>query len=364
MTTSTPPSTPANQASEQAESRTISRHAPFGDLMESAASRSGADVPTVRLTLPAANGMEAAPAKAAPAVEGRRDGGARLEPLQHLSYASRVTVARASRTRASRPHRRAAEPRISVVIPALNEARNLPHVLPHLPALVDEVILVDGRSTDGTAEVARDLLPTIRVIEQDGKGKGDALRLGFAASTGDIVVMLDADGSADPLEIPQFVAALQTGADFAKGTRFRAPGGSTDLTTLRSLGNRALCLCVNTLFHVRFTDLCYGYNAFWRRCLSQITIDCSGFEVETLLDLRMCQARFAITEVPSFEHPRRFGRSHLHAFRDGWRIFRVIAREWMAAPAGFPRWSARRPPVAAGRVDGYLRPHGMMGAVE
>ncbi len=98
-------------------------------------------------------------------------------------------------------------PRISVVVPARNEAQNLSHVLPFIPSFIDEVILVDGNSSDNTVEVARQLLPSIRIITQTGKGKGDALRAGFAACTGDIIVMLDADGSADPKEISHFLEA-------------------------------------------------------------------------------------------------------------------------------------------------------------
>ena len=219
-------------------------------------------------------------------------------------------------------------PRVSVVIPARNEARNLEHVLPCLPSCVSEVILVDGHSTDDTIQVAQKLLPSIRVIHQTGRGKGDALRLGFAASTGDIIVMLDADGSADPREIPRFVAALIEGYDFAKGSRFLMGGGSHDITRFRRLGNYGLSVLVNLLFWTRFSDLCYGYNAFWRHCLDTISIDCNGFEVETLLNLRMHTARFNIIEVPSFEHPRIYGESNLHALRDGWRVLKTIWQEW------------------------------------
>src|ERR1700692_2869554 len=115
-------------------------------------------------------------------------------------------------------------PLISVIIPTRNEAQNLHHVLPCIPSIVSEVILVDGHSTDNTIEVAQQLLPTISIIKQGGIGKGDALRAGIAAATGDIMVMLDADGSADPSEIPRFVRALMAGYDFAKGSRF-AQGG-------------------------------------------------------------------------------------------------------------------------------------------
>lgn len=151
------------------------------------------------------------------------------------------------------------------------------------------------------------MFPTIRVIQQSGKGKGDALRAGFAACTGDIIVMLDADGSADPAEIPRFVEALVAGCDFAKGSRFTVGGGSHDITFLRQAGNYLLSALVNLLFWTHFSDLCYGYNAFWKRCLDNISIDCDGFEIETLLNLRMHKAKFKIVEVPSFEYSRVHG---------------------------------------------------------
>ncbi|MDQ2717604.1 MAG: glycosyltransferase family 2 protein [Chloroflexota bacterium] len=218
-------------------------------------------------------------------------------------------------------------PRISIVIPVRNEARNLHYVLPHIPIMVSEVILVDGHSTDNTIAVARQLLPAIRVIEQSGYGKGDALRLGFAACTGDIIVMLDADGSADPREIPHFVEALRCGYDLAKGSRFIQGGGSQDITLLRGLGNCLLTRFVNILFFTRFSDLCYGYNAFWRHCLDYVAVDCNGFEVETLLNLRMHKARLKIVEVASFEYSRIHGQSNLQTFHDGWRVLKTIIKE-------------------------------------
>jgi len=227
-------------------------------------------------------------------------------------------------------------PRISVVIPALNEAQNLCHVLPLIPPSVTEIILVDGHSTDNTIEVAQRLDSTIRpavhFIKQTGKGKGNALRDGFAACTGDIIVTLDADGSTDPREIPLFVEALLRGNDFAKGSRLILGGGSHDFTRLRRLGNGWLRGLVNVLFRARFSDLCYGYNAFWKYCLDYIEIDCDGFEVETLLHLRILQAGLKIVEVASIEYRRIYGKSNLKAFRDGWRVLRTIVRERIKSP--------------------------------
>jgi glycosyltransferase involved in cell wall biosynthesis len=218
-------------------------------------------------------------------------------------------------------------PSVSVVIPTRNEAQNLYHTLPKIPSIVTEVVLVDGHSTDDTIAVAKELYPSIRILEQAGKGKGDAMRMGFAACTGDIIIMLDADGSAHPGEIYRFVEALTAGYDFAKGSRFIRGGGSDDLTLLRTLGNYGLCTCVNILFGQQYSDLCYGYNAFWRQCLDYVQFDCTGFEIETQICLRMYKSKMKIAEVPSMEHARIHGQSNLRTFRDGWRVLMTILRE-------------------------------------
>jgi hypothetical protein len=242
--------------------------------------------------------------------------------------------------------------RVSVVIPALNEAKNLPHVLNRLPEGLHQVILVDGFSQDATIEVARTLRPDIEVVCQDRRGKGNALAHGFAAVTGDVVVMLDADGSADPAEIPAFVQALVEGADFAKGSRFAPGGGSADITRLRRMGNRGLNGLVNVLYGTRYTDLCYGYNAFWCRLMPVLDIDWlrapaterlwgDGFEIETLINVRIARAGANVAEVASYEHPRLHGVSNLNTFRDGARVLRTIFRE---------RHHARHRRVAAGAI--------------
>jgi glycosyltransferase involved in cell wall biosynthesis len=226
-------------------------------------------------------------------------------------------------------------PRVSVVVPAYNEAKNLPLVFSRLPADVHEVIVVDGHSVDDTIEVAQALWPDVRIVLQNRRGKGNAMACGFAHSTGDIVVMLDADGSADPQEIGLFVTALTDGADFAKGTRFAAGGGSSDITRVRAWGNRWLNRIANLLFGTCYTDLCYGYNAFWAHCLPALDLDPrpdliggtlwgDGFEIETIINTRMAKARMRITEVPSYEYSRVHGSSNLNTWRDGARVLRAL----------------------------------------
>lgn len=231
-------------------------------------------------------------------------------------------------------------PSVSVVVPTLNEERNLPIVFGLLPEGLHEVIVVDGRSSDDTVATARRLRPDVQVVLETRKGKGAALQAGFAAATGEIIVMLDADGSADPCEIVDYVKALTDGADFAKGSRFLPGGGSSDITALRRAGNAVLCWVTNRMWGSSYTDLCYGYNAFWRRHGETLAGEADGFEIETLMNIRAAQAGLRITEVPSVEHDRIHGTSNLRPFRDGLRIARLIIRE--------RRHGRRRRDLAAG----------------
>ena len=216
---------------------------------------------------------------------------------------------------------------VSLIIPTLDEAENLGHVLPTIPTLVDELVIVDGGSTDGTLDVVRKLRPDAVIIEEPRPGKGRALQAGFDAATGDILVIMDADGSMDPSDIATFVAALNAGADVAKGSRFLQGGGSSDLTLIRSLGNFALTQVVRMTFGGRYSDLCYGYMAFWRHVLPTFDGGAVGFEVETFLNVRTLAAGLRVVEVASFESERIHGESHLRTFRDGARVLRTIARE-------------------------------------
>jgi glycosyltransferase involved in cell wall biosynthesis len=242
--------------------------------------------------------------------------------------------------------------RVSVVIPTLNEAQNLPHVISRIPSWVNEVVLVDGNSVDGTVMVAQALWPnrhivlqerrrravpvpqdrrgqavSLRLVTQERRGKGAALRSGFAAATGDIIVMLDADGSTDPVEITAFVGALLSGADFAKGSRFLQGGGTTDMPIHRRLGNAAFVAMVRVLFGGQYTDLCYGYNAFWSWTVPLLNLDGDGFEIETMMNIRALEAGLKIVEIPSFEAPRIHGVGRLRTIPDGWRVLKTVVRE-------------------------------------
>ena len=235
---------------------------------------------------------------------------------------------------------------ISVVVPARNEARNLEVVLPGLPAGV-EVIVVDGHSVDDSEQVVASVRPDARFIQQTRQGRGNALAVGFAAATGDIIVVFDADGSADPSGINRFAVTLLAGADFAKGSRALPGGGSRDTSRLRNLGNKALTLLANAGFWARCNDLCYGYNAFWADILPQLDLPDTqpvsgpmiwgdGFEIDTLINCRVAAANLDVTEVPCVELLRPFGTGSLHSLEDGLRVFKTVATEWRRTHRGKP----------------------------
>jgi len=230
---------------------------------------------------------------------------------------------------------------VSLVIPAKNEARNLAYVLSHLPSGIDEVILVDGRSSDVTTLMARHCMPDIRIISDPASGKGNALRAGFEAATGDVIVAMDADGSMSPEEIPHFIYFLEQGYDFVKGSRFVAGGGSLDITLIRRLGNRGLLAVANLLYGSQFSDLCYGYFAFRRKFLENLDLRSSGFEIETEITVRAQVTGLRIAEIPSLELPRRQGHSNLRAVRDGQRVLKTLFLERLRAAEGVCRPPAR-----------------------
>lgn len=215
---------------------------------------------------------------------------------------------------------------VSLVIPARNEARNIAWVLEQVPHTVTEIILVDGNSTDVTLATALRYRPDIRVIPQQGVGKGSALRSGFEAATGNVIVMIDADGSMSPQEISHYLHFLENGYDFVKGSRFISGGGSLDITPFRSLGNKFLLGVFNSLYNAQLTDLCYGFCAFHRRYLEHLQLSATGFEIEAEMIVSAMRSGLRIAEVPSVELPRRTGNSNLRAVQDGIRVLRTVVR--------------------------------------
>lgn len=261
--------------------------------------------------------------------------------------------------RRAAPLHAAPSPTVTVVIPALNEEDNLPLVLENLPA-VDEVVVVDGRSDDDTVAVAREVRPDVVVVRQTRSGKGNALACGFAAATGDIVVTVNADGSADPGEIPRFVDALLSGAEAAHGSRFRYGGDHRDALPGERLGHTVLSRIVNLLFRTRFTDLSCGYNAYWRELLPVLDLPGpqvpglkrgrrawgDGPEIETLITVRMATRGLRVVEVATVGYPRIHGDRPRRLWPAAFRIVRTIVTEYARRRHLAPARPVRRAVVA------------------
>lgn len=216
---------------------------------------------------------------------------------------------------------------VSVVIPTLNEAGNIPYVLNTIPSWVQEVVVVDGRSTDDTERIARLLHPGVKVVHELTPGKGAALRAGLYAATGDYLIVMDADGSMDGMRLDAFREAMDRGAQFVKGTRFADGGGSADITRFRSLGDTGIRFLLRLLFGARFSDATYGYFAVRSDCRDHLNIDTNGFESEILIVIRAYRSGLRIAEVPCFEANRIYGSSNLSAVKDGFKIALIIIRE-------------------------------------
>jgi glycosyltransferase involved in cell wall biosynthesis len=218
-------------------------------------------------------------------------------------------------------------PSLTVLIPTLNEEKNLPRFLPKIPDIISEILIVDGHSWDDTAKVAREICPQARIIYQPGRGKGDAIRHGIQEAAGDIIIILDADDSMDPGEIPRFVGPLLNGYDYTKGSRFLDGGGTNDMPLYRRLADKFFVSLFNLLYRTRFTDSSYGFKAFWKKAFQDVNLKSQGFEIEAEIDIRASRAGLKVIEVPCLEKKRFSGNGKLHSFSDGWKILRTIVGE-------------------------------------
>ncbi len=221
---------------------------------------------------------------------------------------------------------------VAIVIPTLNEEKNIVGVLDGLKSLgFDNILVIDGRSKDCTVETATN--NGAKVILQETKGKGAAIKqvLNNNYLNADAIILMDADGSMSPAEIPTLIKALESGADIVKGSRFLKGGYTQDMSAIRRLGNKLMVTAVNLLWATKFTDLCYGFIILNKRAIQNLApvVESQNFEIETEIVIKAINQGLVVKEVPSVELSRRNGESNLHTFRDGYRIFRTIFREFM-----------------------------------
>jgi glycosyltransferase involved in cell wall biosynthesis len=221
---------------------------------------------------------------------------------------------------------------VGVVIPTLNEEKNIEDVLFNLKNQgYYNILVIDGKSKDKTTQIAT--RNGVKVVLQNNKGKGSAIRQGLNNGylDADAVVMMDADGSMDAKEIHSLVEALNSGADIVKGSRFMKGGYSYDMSSLRRMGNMLMVTVVNLLWSAKYTDLCYGFAAFNKRAIKKLVpyLKSQSFEIETEIFLKALKLGLVVKEVPSTEFLRKNGQSNLNSFRDGFKILMKIAEEFV-----------------------------------
>lgn len=221
---------------------------------------------------------------------------------------------------------------VTVVIPALNEERNIAQVIRELKHIgFSDILVIDGNSRDETARIAKEL--GVNLIFQNGHGKGSALRqvFGYGAFKGDVVIMMDADGSMKPDELLSFVEALDPQIDVVKGSRFMRGGYSEDMTFVRRVGNLMFVALANLLIRTRYTDLCYGFAAFRREAIERLCphLKSKNFEIEAEIFTKSRKLGLNVAEVPSIELRRKNGKSNLKAVTDGFLILRTIFRAFL-----------------------------------
>jgi glycosyltransferase involved in cell wall biosynthesis len=210
--------------------------------------------------------------------------------------------------------------RISVVIPARNERESLPAVLKELSTKnLHEVLVVDGHSSDGTPDVVRNA--GFKVVAQDGRGYGAGVMTGMKIAAGDLVTFMDADGSYDPEAIPRMRALIENeGYDVVFCSRYLPESGSDDDTFIRLTGNMIFTTLMRVLFGVKLSDALFFYALARTDIYRSIKWEYPNFALCVEIPIKVHQAGYKYTEIPSRERPRIGGVSKVNAFTDGLSI--------------------------------------------
>jgi len=216
------------------------------------------------------------------------------------------------------------EPKVSIVIPTLNEEANVGIVLCQLPE-VHEIIIVDGHSKDDTVKIAKKF--KTKIIYEDKPGKGLALIKGMKAATGDIIIMMDADCSHRVSEFGLLIEGIKSGYDVCMGSRFIQGGGTADMPFYRKIGNKMFVLMVNIFWGMNYSDLCYGYRSLRRDVIDKLDLKSTGFGIETEISIKCAKRKLKVLEIPSYEKLRESGDGKLRTFSDGWKILKTIVYE-------------------------------------
>ncbi len=220
--------------------------------------------------------------------------------------------------------------KISLIIPTRNEQHCIGKVIREVPRdVINEIVIVDGHSTDKTWEEAKAALrPEDKLVMQKGKGYGGAFLEAFDIVTGDVVIMMDADGSHNPSDIPSIVEKVRRGYEYVMASRYAVGGHSEDDTIIRWFGNRTFTWMTNVIHGTNVTDSLYLFTAITRDGLKKLKLESHGFEFCTEILVKAHRAGLKFAEVPAVERARFAGKSKVNAFWHGLKILRMILRRY------------------------------------
>ena len=221
--------------------------------------------------------------------------------------------------------------KVTLIIPTKNEEGCIGKVLREVPKkVVNEILVIDYHSTDKTADEAKRNLRSKqdRFIEQKGRGYGGAFIEGIKIARGDVIVMMDADGSHNPADIPFLIAKLKEGYDYAMSSRYAVGAKSFDDTLIRWIGNMIFTKLTNIVHNMHITDSLYLLTAVWKEDLERMNLKSEGFEICTEILVKASRMGLRIAEVPTIERARYKGESKVSAFWDGLKILKAIFQKY------------------------------------
>lgn len=217
--------------------------------------------------------------------------------------------------------------KVSVIIPARNEENCIGRLIDEIErSLVDEVVVVDGSSNDNTIEEAGK--KGAIVVNQEGTGYGSAVQQGISKSTGDILILMDADGSHDPKYVPDLLSKVEEGYEYVMGSRYAKGARSDDDTLIRWFGNKLFTSLTNIIHGTNVTDSIYTYNAIPREAYNRIGATSEGFEYCTEILVKASKAGLKFAEIPVVERERFAGESKVNALWHGLIILKMILRRF------------------------------------
>lgn len=219
--------------------------------------------------------------------------------------------------------------KVTLIIPALNEEGCIGQTIQEIPRdYVDEVIVVDGHSIDNTVQEAREALgPNDKVIIQKRPGFGGALLDALDEAQGGVVIIMDADGSHNPNDIPKLLSKFDENS-VVVASRYAKGGRSDDDTFVRWFGNWLFTKLIRITRGINITDSLYFFFAISRENFKKLNLKSQGFAICIEFLVKAKRAGLKIEEVPAIERPRLAGESKVNAFRDGIKILRAILRKY------------------------------------